>query len=321
MRIASYSEILMRLNPELYYRLDQVDSLKFSFTGTGLNFLRGLKLHGMDTSLISVLPKNRLGQVALRQIKYLEVGSENVLIEGNHLGIYLLELGFSKRPSQVTYLNRENSAFNVKLLSEKEIESSLNGIDYIHLCGIALSTSEMSFTNVMNIVNRAIEKKIKIIFDFNFRASLNEDFSLQRLMDAYATILKHSNVVFGSKRDFERILHKVDDEDIIEFLKLNDIEYFAGTEKKDKTIKGFIFDQTKVYRTQTLEVEALDRIGAGDAFASALFSKLILNETIESAADYAVVLAQMAYTTIGDLPLLDDEFIESYISDPKDVIR
>ena len=121
MRIASYSEILMRLNPELYYRLDQVDSLKFSFTGTGLNFLRGLKLHGMDTSLISVLPKNRLGQVALRQIKYLEVGSENVLIEGNHLGIYLLELGFSKRPSQVTYLNRDNSAFNVKLLSEKEI--------------------------------------------------------------------------------------------------------------------------------------------------------------------------------------------------------
>lgn len=41
MRVLSYSEVLMRLNPQLYERLEQAQTLDFSFTGTGLNFFSG----------------------------------------------------------------------------------------------------------------------------------------------------------------------------------------------------------------------------------------------------------------------------------------
>lgn len=37
MKILAFGEIMMRLNPSSFKTLTQIDSLDFSFTGTGLN--------------------------------------------------------------------------------------------------------------------------------------------------------------------------------------------------------------------------------------------------------------------------------------------
>lgn len=206
MRVLSYSEVLMRLNPPLYERLEQAHSLDFSFTGTGMNFLAGLNLHQINTEILTALPDNRIGDVAASRLLMHDVGTSFLSQKGSHIGSYLIELGYGVRPSQVTYLDRAHSSFNTSELTDASIETSIEACDVLHICGIALSTSEVSMTNALRLVELAANQNKRIIFDFNFRPSLNESVSLDTLLDAYEKILVHAHTVFGSKRDIQRFM-------------------------------------------------------------------------------------------------------------------
>lgn len=325
MKIISYSEVLMRLNPKLYYRLEQSSSLDFSFTGTGVNFLTGLNLHGIETKLLTSLPDNRIGQLAKKSLQFLDIDTSLIKYNGSHIGLYIIELGHDVRPSQVTYLDREHSSFNQALLSSEEIGLALKGVDMIHLCGIALSTSPASLKNLLNIVDYSYANDIKVIFDFNFRPSLNANKSEADLLKDYERILKKSSIVFGSVRDISRFQDCDNDEELMSFVRKYELDYFCGTEKSSdkegKFIQGFIYTKDKVVRSEKLKVDTLDRIGTGDAFASAVLAKIIKEMNLEDAVHYATVASQLSYTTMGDTPLLDEAFIMSHINDPKEVIR
>lgn len=112
MKILAFGEIMMRLNPSSFKTLTQIDSLDFSFTGTGLNILAGLAENGFVTSMLTALPDNNLGRAAAANIRKLNVLDQGIHYESNHLGIYILELGYGGRPSEVTYLDRAHSSFN-----------------------------------------------------------------------------------------------------------------------------------------------------------------------------------------------------------------
>ena len=315
----------MRLNPHVYERLEQANTLEFSFTGTGLNFLAGLSLHDIDTDLISALPDNRLGDVSKSRIKMHGVGTKNIHQVGNHIGSYIIELGYGVRPSQVTYLNRAHSSFNTYILSDNDIESCVLNLDVLHICGIALSTSEVSMSNACKLVAKAHEHNKQIIFDFNFRPSLNETMTMDRLKEAYEYILKHSHTVFGSMRDVSRFMDCQKDEDIHQFMNEYGIEVFAGSVKSSNDgqnyLQGKLYTQNKTYTSSKLIIQTLDRIGTGDAFASSLVASLLKGKDPQWSVEYASVASQLAFTTMGDVPLLSEEFILEHMDDPKDVIR
>lgn len=325
MRVLSYSEVLMRLNPQLYERLEQAQTLDFSFTGTGFNFLVGLEHHGFETELLSVLPDNRLGDVALSRIQMHGVGSTHLNRWGSHMGSYIIELGFGVRPSQVTYLNRSMSSFNQQSLTNEQMDAALDAVDVLHICGIALSTSTVSMDNACSLVRLAKTMGKQIIFDFNFRPSLNEDISLEILKESYAFILSRADIVFGSKRDISRFMVCETDAHVLTFMKDYDIQSFAGTLKGNdhdvSTLQGKLYDQGNVYVSDVYPIQTLDRIGTGDAFASALVATLLKNKEPQFCVDYASVASQLSFTTLGDIPLLSESFILEHMSDPKDVIR
>lgn len=325
MKVMSYSEVLLRLNPHVYERLEQASALEFSFTGTGLNFLAGLSLHGIETELISALPDNRLGDVCEGRIKMHGVGTNNLHRMGNHLGSYIIELGYGVRPSQVTYLDRAHSSFNTHILSEEVIESVISDMDVLHICGIALSTSSVSMNNACKLVAKAHKLNKKIIFDFNFRPSLNTSMSMDTLKEAYEYILKHSHTVFGSMRDVSRFMDCEKDEDIHQFMKHYGIEVFAGSVKSsldgENFLQGKLYTNNNTYTSALLLIQTLDRIGTGDAFASALVASLLKGKEAQWSVEYASVASQLAFTTMGDVPILSEKFILEHMSEPKDVIR
>lgn len=324
--IVAYGEVMMRLNPDDFNRLDQSNNLEMSFTGTGLNVLAGLSRHGYETRLLSVLPDNRIGHVAKSHIRKHDIQDKSILLQGNHIGIYLLERGYEYRPTEVTYLDRAHSSFNTVTLDDETIERALKDASLLHICGIALSTSTISLNNVLNLVNKAKEKEIPICFDFNYRPSLNNDMDEDLLIATYETILREAEIVVGSIRDIKRFVDEDNFETVIsEFSSKYEITRFIGTNKyeehNEKYLQGYVYTNGELAVSDSYPIKSLDRVGTGDAFVSAYLAKLMKGDDERDCINYASCAAHLAYTTHGDIPVLDKSFIERYMQDKPDIIR
>lgn len=328
MKILAFGEVMMRLNPTSFKKMIQTDSMDFSFTGTGLNILAGLAQNGYETVMLTALPENNLGATAAANIRKLNVSDQSIVYEGNHLGIYILELGFGGRPSEVTYLDRAHSSFNEWEATEDLFESALNGVDMLHICGIALSTSEKSRTNALKLAKKAYEKGVEICFDFNFRSSLNNEEGMTSLIAAYNEILPLVTIAFGSLRDLQELLQipgETEEEVVQSFMTRYDIAIFSGTyrhqENNQKQLQGFIYQGKEKTVSDKILYEIWDRIGTGDAFVAGILTGLIEKWTFEKILKFGVYNAVLAHTTVGDSPVLSKEFVLECMEKQLDVIR
>src|SRR5699024_12419398 len=110
--------------------------------GTGVNVLSALSRFGHQTSLITKLPDNSLGDAALAYIRSLGIGTQDVCRGGKYLGKYFLENGFSARPAKVTYSNRQESSVCTASLHDYHLDDILNATTLIHFCVITLAVSD-----------------------------------------------------------------------------------------------------------------------------------------------------------------------------------
>ena len=72
-KIAAFGEVMMRLQVPGYELLSQANTLKYSFSGTGVNVASALSHLGYDGFLISTLPDNPLGDAAVSHIQKLGI--------------------------------------------------------------------------------------------------------------------------------------------------------------------------------------------------------------------------------------------------------
>lgn len=328
MKVLSYGEIMMRMNPSENKKISQTDQMNFSFTGSGLNVLSGLAQSGYEVATLTVLPNNNLGKAAAGEIRKLGVSDQNIIFDGNHIGIYILEMGYGSRPSEVTYLNRSMSSFNNFVLENDVLEKALIGVDAVHICGISLTTSKTSRANALNLAKLANEKGLDVCFDFNFRSSLNAGADMSDLLAAYKTILKYGTIAFGSLRDLTDLLKitgESEEEIVAEFMETYAMKIFAGTYRKEKNnekiLQGFMYKDGKKVISKEVDYEVLDRIGGGDAYVSGILTGLNEKWPDTKTVDFATNYGALAHTTMGDSPLLSKEFVLNYMEHRVDVIR
>lgn len=321
MKVLAVGEVMMRLTPPFYKMIEQTDTLDLSFSGTGLNILSGLARNGIETGILTNVPNNSVGHAASAFIRRLGVSDRWVNKVGQHIGTYFLELGYGNRPSQVTYLNREASSFCSYTRSKKEIEKVVEQFDVIHVCGIALSTSKISRQLILDTVKIASINNKKIIFDFNFRPSLNETIDLEQLRKDYAYILKCSDIVFGSPRDIAN-LYQTDNKDESKLLSnffedYSNVKLFCGTIRSlEEKLQGIIYTKDLQYRSNEKNLTTFDRIGTGDAYAFGIVFGLIRNWSLQDTVEFASTAADLSHTTFGDSSILDEIFIKKYMQDP-----
>lgn len=330
LKILAFGEINMRLTPPEHKLLEQTTQVDLSFTGTGVNVLSGLHQFGLDTSMFTILPDNRVGDAAKKFIRKLGIDDNLILSNGNHIGSFIAEMGYGPRPTNVTYLNRSHSAFCTTKLREEQIVKALEGIDLIHVCGISLATSEISRENTLYIVEIARSLEIKICFDFNYRPSLNNNTYDNELIKSYKRVLTSASIVFGSERDLTDLLGISLAENkytrIQSFLKDYSIDCFAGTIKKNsskdraKKMKGFIITNTEFHEADWKLVQSFDRIGAGDAYTAGVLTGILNDWDTKATVNFATVASLLSYTTSGDSPLLSKKLVEHVMNHPNDDI-
>ncbi|MGO2891542.1 MAG: sugar kinase [Enterococcus devriesei] len=325
MRFAAFGEVMLRLTPPESFLLDQTNELRMDYTGTGVNIMANLAQFNYETFLVTVLPDNRLGQVAKSALMKYGIRPNLLHFAHQHIGSYFAENGFGQRPTQVTYQNRHHSSFGVSDSTAYDFEAVVEGSDLIHICGISLSLTNDTRNAAHELAKKAAQAGKKVCFDFNFRPSLNtEPNKFAFMKKQYEMILPYCDIVFGSTRDLTELLQmeKVASEEALirEFMENYQVECFAGTkrtsEKNQKQLQGFLYNRTEQVVSQRHELTILDRIGAGDAYAAGILAGYAESWPLVETVEFATMNAILAHTIHGDVPLTTKEQVLMVLKNP-----
>lgn len=331
MRFAAFGEVMLRLSPPEYLLLDQTNELRMDYTGTGVNIMANLAQFGYETSLVTVLPENRLGQVAKSAIAKYGIKTDLSTFAHHHIGSYFAENGYGARPTQVTYQNRHHSSFGVSDQTAYDFEKVIASADLIQICGISLSLTDNTRDAAHTLARKAAASGKKVCFDFNFRPSLNtEPNKVAFMKEQYEAILPYCDIVFGSVRDLTDLLQleqtDTEDELILQFMETYQIDWFAGTkrfsEKTQKQQQGFLYSREEHVVSRKHELTILDRIGAGDAYAAGILTGYAESWHLKETVEFAAMNAVLAHTIHGDVPLTTKEQVFTILENPGiDLIR
>lgn len=270
------------------------------------------------------MPKNSVGFAASDHLRKLGIIDSLVSYNGDHMGMYFLEVGVGRRPSRVTYMNRIESSFGQSSMKDYDINKLLEGKDAIHICGISLALNKNTRECAKTLAKKAKDRGIKVIFDCNFRPSLWSDEEREFAKSEYENMLQLSDIVFAGEKDAELLLEieypdKLKDKEKMEYLigKMKttfNIKSILGTIRKnhgeDQQIQGYLLNDNGIVFSKFYDLVVYDRVGGGDGFASGAIHALLNNYTDEDIVEFATCSGVLAHTTYGDSPMVSIEDIE-----------
>ena len=103
MKVVTFGELMIRLQPYNYERFVQADHLEFSFGGGEANVAVSLANYGMDVAYVTKLPSHAIGQAAVNSLRRYGVDTSMIVRGGSRVGIYFNEKGASQRGSVCIY--------------------------------------------------------------------------------------------------------------------------------------------------------------------------------------------------------------------------
>lgn len=150
------------------------------------------------------------------------------------------------------------------------------------------------------------------------------------MKEQYEKILPYCAIVFGSTRDLLDLLQVPktgsEDEMIWQFMEKYAIDWFAGTRRTTadsrKQMQGFLYTRKERAVSAVRDLVALDRIGAGDAYAAGILTGYAENWPLVETVEFATMNAVLAHTIHGDVPLTTKEQVFTVLKNPEiDLIR
>src|SRR5215210_5031905 len=107
--VITFGEVMVRLAPPHFQRLEQARSLDVEIGGAELNTAVGVTRLGRSAAWVSVLPDNPLGRLVANRVREAGVGDEFVQFSaGGRCGLYFLEFGASPRASSILYDRKDS---------------------------------------------------------------------------------------------------------------------------------------------------------------------------------------------------------------------
>ncbi|MCI2774391.1 sugar kinase [Staphylococcus petrasii] len=336
MKVLTFGEIMMRLSPPDFKKIEDTSQLEVHYGGAEMNVAVGLNSLGLSTSMITGLPLNSLGQTVLMNMRKFNINTQYVEQREGRLGTYFLEKGFSVRPSQVIY-DRANSVFSQLKFEDYDIETALNQHDWFHFTGITPALNEDLFDCILQILKLAKQKNLFISCDLNYRAALWE---FETAREKMSELLPYVDLIFGyeplllpdgNNGDKKDGLDRLESIDVLkpiltEIQQKYDIKYIAFTQRKNfsssrNRLQGFLSNSDKVFQTEEYDVDIIDRVGTGDAFSVGIIYGIINKLTGQETVELGIKNALYKHTVEGDHTLSNFEVINSIQKTSQDIKR
>ena len=141
MKVVTFGELMIRLQPFNYERFVQANNLEFSFGGGEANVAVSLANYGIDAAFVTKLPAHAIGQAAVNSLRRYGVDTSKITRGGDRVGIYFNEKGASQRGSVCIY-DRANSAIQLASTADFDWDAIFEGVDWFHFTGITPALGE-----------------------------------------------------------------------------------------------------------------------------------------------------------------------------------
>src|SRR5262245_38353590 len=298
-KVVTFGEIMLRLRPPGFERLFQSPELVATFGGGEANVAVSLAHFGYESWFVTRLPKQAIGDAAVRALRAEGVRTDAIVRGGDRVGIYFAETGASQRASTVIY-DRAHSAVSEISANDVDWRAVLNDAAWLHVTGITPALGERAAAATRAAIDAARAAGARVSIDLNFRKKLWSEAQAQSVMRPLA---KGIDVVIANEEDLQSVLGVHVEGDVTSG-RLDLAAYRTAAERVSKEFdvamvaitlreslsasdngwSGVLWDSRggAFHHSQHYDVRLVDRIGGGDSFAAGLLYGLVTGRTPEA---------------------------------------
>ena len=327
MRVITFGEIMLRLNPEGYQRFVQAEKFEASYAGGEANVAVSLANYGIDAAFVSKVPAHEIGQCAVNALRRYGVDTSMKIRGGLRLGLYYVEKGASQRPSKVIY-DRADSAISLSKPEEYDWDAIFEGADWFHWTGITPALGGELPRICLEACQAAKKRGVKISCDLNYRKKL---WTTEEAGKVMGELMPYVDVCIANEEDAKDVFGIEAEDTDIDAGKLNHEGYISvarqicdrfGCEKVAITLRGSIsandndwaamlYTDGQAYFSPTYRVHIVDRVGGGDSFGGGLIYSLLNEKTPQECINFAVAASCLKHTIEHDFNLVSVQEVES----------
>lgn len=284
------------------------DSLfDFGIGGAESNVAIGLRRLGFSTTWISAVGADDFGSVITQTLQAEGVTVLAEVNENRPTGL-MVKIPVDNGDPRVQYYRASSAAAGLTL--GETAWAALGEAQWIHLSGIFPALSDTARETAHAIVDFAVTRGIPYSLDINYRSQL---WSKPEAHSALVAIACDASIVFGGRSELEILVGKFDsDADLLSAVSEcgpPEVVLKLGAEGSVALHNG------RDYVCATLPIDAVDTVGAGDAFVAGYLSQRLAGVAADRALQRGAVCGAMVCLKAGDwegAPLLDE--VASYES-------
>ncbi len=316
MRVVTFGELMLRLEPENYLRFVQADRLEATFGGAEANVAVSLANFGVDAAFVSKLPAHEIGQCAINSLRKFGVDTSLVQRGGDRVGIYFCEKGASQRPSKVIY-DRAGSSVATAKTDDFDWDVIFRDVQWFHFTGITPALSDNLAEAVLQAVKSAKDKGIIVSCDLNFRKKL---WSKEKACEVMSEICKYVDVCIANEEDAKDVFGIEAENSDIESGKLDKQGYVSVAKQltdkfgfksvaitlresvnaNDNNWSGMLYAGGNAFFSKKYAMHIVDRVGGGDSFGAGLIYAMLHDYYAQDAIEFATAASCLKHSVEGD---------------------
>ena len=312
----------------------QAQQLDVEVGGAEANVIAAMASLGHDAAMISHVPDNPLGALAVGTLASRGVDVSRVTRGPGRMGLYFLEVGQGARASAITY-DRAGSAFAEAKDDNFALDHAMNGARLLHLSGITPALGPDSAAAALSAARAAVAAGAAISFDGNYRAQLWASWDSDPSA-VLSELVSDATILFGNHRDIALLTGRSFSAegpdrrraaaeaafDAFPRLQLiaSTARHVVGADSNDLSARA---DTRKdFHQTDDVVIHGIvDRIGTGDAFAAGALHAWLDGGDCRAIAESGLVMATLKHSIPGDMPLIDPQQLAACRDGLRDVRR
>lgn len=327
MKVVTFGEIMMRLNPQGYLRFLQANEFEATYAGGEANVAVSLANYGVNVAFVSKVPAHEIGQCAVNALRQYGVAVEHVARGGERLGIYFVEKGASQRASKVIY-DRAGSSIAMADSTDFDWEKIFDGVDWFHFTGITPALGGNLPEICLEACKMAKKMGVKVSCDLNYRKKL---WSCKEANKIMSQLMPYVDVCIANEEDAKDVFGIAAENTDINSGKISHEGYISvarqlterfGFEKVAITLRGslsasvnewagMLYSNGTASFSPTYTIRIVDRVGGGDSFGGGLIYSLISGYDDQKAINFAVAASCLKHSIEHDFNLVSVSEVEN----------
>lgn len=324
--VVTFGELLLSLSTKGNCRLVQVEEFTARYTGAEANTAVSLAQFGVDASVVSKVPCHEIGQACLNALRRYGVNTNHVVRGGDRLGLLYMEAGASQRATKVIY-DRAPSSFRQIRPSDLDWNAVLKGKDWFHFSGTAPALGREVVEVLALGITTAKSLGLTVSCDVNYRSKL---WSMTDAGRTLAPLLENVNVMICGRDDPHKIFGIVPEEPSLADAARDEhmagllrdrfgldsvaMTFREGVSASVNRYSAMLHHRDGICRSRQYEIQIVDRVGGGDAFAAGLIYGLVSGFAPQSTIDFATAAACLKHSIPGDFNLVSRDEVEQLLA-------